>query len=295
VKEILKKHKILRRILRATDFSRIQIGDSLRHSESYKAHINFIKTLRSQLSASQQIALDKVFDSTNFIELITGPFGTGKTSFIALLTRCLKLLGKKVLLCCSSNAAVDTLAHKLEEADPQMKAICFHSISRERRALDLAGKQHGKALVKDEARPNKEATEERSEDEAKETVDTEEDTDLVEMRKTCARLIPLTVFLARKARGDGPGAISLMARSLIHAGIDKDKEIPQPDGDPHKDFSALFLRGDDSKESFASSFNLALQSLPDFYLFIRWIQSKDYDTMLITNKFLFFSLILLFR
>jgi hypothetical protein len=267
------KHKILRRILRATDFSQIQIGDSLRQLDSYNDQVENIMTLRSRLSPSQQIVFDRIFDSTNFIEFVTGPFGTGKTSFIALLCRCLKLLGKKVLLCCSTNAAVDTLAHKLEEADPELKTIRFHSMFTETRAINSKAKLHRQALAKaNEAQPNEQAAEARLDEQAAklrpskqaiEAVDANEDTGLAELRQTFARLIPLSIFLAKEANGARPNfaGMSLMARCLAHAGLEEGKETPQEKRGPHRDFREMFLHGNEDEEKFKENFDSALTSL----------------------------------
>lgn len=264
------KHKILRRILLATDFSQIQFGNSLRQENAYKTQIDHIISLQAKFSISQRAVMNRILDSKNFIEFITGPFGTGKTSFIALLARCLKLLGKKVLLCCSSNSAVDTLASRIEEADPTLKAIRFHSMNTETRAIKLQGKFHRTALAKaNEAQqgeqaanfqPNEEATAVQSNEQRTET---KEDADLAELRQAFARLIPLSIFLAQEALGSRPNfsTMSLMARCLVHAGIEGDQETIQPDGDPHKDFRELFLRGDESREEYNEELINALEGL----------------------------------
>lgn len=75
--------------------------------------------------------------STSYIGLITGPFGTGKTIFLALLTRVLSCLGKEVLIYCSSVAVIDTLVQKIEATDPLLKAIRFHSIFTDTNAVKI--------------------------------------------------------------------------------------------------------------------------------------------------------------
>lgn len=107
------KHKVLRRILRAMTFNHIEMSKSLLALDSYQSHADEIGLLRSALSASQEAVWERILKTSTFMEFITGPFGTGKTTFIVFLTRALVILGKKVLLCCSSSAAVDTLAKKL--------------------------------------------------------------------------------------------------------------------------------------------------------------------------------------
>lgn len=257
------RHEILRRILQAMDLSRIETGNSLRQQRLYEIESDRITSLRASLSMSQRVAMDRVLDTTNFIQLVTGPFGTGKTSFIVLLTRCLKLSGKKILLCCSSNAAVDTLAYKIEEADPELKAIRFHSIFTERQAFNLKATLHRKALIKtNEAQRKEQAAEVQTNKQPTEAVDTQEDAHLAELRRTYGILIPLSIALAGKARGSRPNfsIMSLMARCLAHAGVEKE-ETPQSNEDPHSNFRNLFLRGDESREDFSQQFNRALDDL----------------------------------
>lgn len=45
-------------------------------------------------------------------------FDTDKTTFFTHLAQALCCLNRKVLICYSSNAAIDNLALKIEEADP---------------------------------------------------------------------------------------------------------------------------------------------------------------------------------
>jgi hypothetical protein len=52
----LEKQQMLRRILRATDFSGITIGKSLCESDTYQAGTKEIRALRAELSPSQQTA-----------------------------------------------------------------------------------------------------------------------------------------------------------------------------------------------------------------------------------------------
>lgn len=285
------KFDILRRILMATDMSRIQFGQSLLEQEIYEIEIGNVKILKKALSISQRKALNRVLGSKNFIEFVTGPFGTGKTYFLAILTRCLVLLGKKVLLCCSSNSAIDTLAYRIENSSPGLKAVRFHSADMETRALDLKGKFLRKATAKankgqedDETREiqlNKEATtpqpsqqgEQGAESRpAEETAppqslgqDTEaqESEDLAPSHQALARLIPLSIFLAREAGRKRPhfAQMSLMARCLAYAGLKGDKEARQANGDPHRFFRDLFLRGDESDENFNKQFMESLERL----------------------------------
>ena len=306
------KYSILRRILMAADMSRIQFGQSLMEQEIYEAKINNIILLRTNLSVSQRKALNRVLGSKNFIEFITGPFGTGKTSFIATLTGCLTLLDKKVLLCCSSNSAVDTLASKIENSFPGVKAIRFHSANMETRALDLKGIFHRKTIGKEkkgqeddetgeiqsgeetaasqssqpreqgaesqpveetaapqssqqaeqnaESRPAKETAPPQSTDQGTET---QESDDLAPLHQALARLIPLSIYRARVAGRKRPNfaKMSLMARCLAFAGLEGNKETPQANGDPHKYFRDLFLRGNESDEKFSEQFREALERL----------------------------------
>lgn len=62
--------------------------------------------------------------SNLFLELITGPFGTRLAQALASLT-------KKVLILCSSNAALDALTRKLKELNEDLMALRFHSINTE--------------------------------------------------------------------------------------------------------------------------------------------------------------------
>lgn len=77
--------------------------------------------------------------SISFLELITGPFGTGKTTFLALLAILLALPGKKVLICASSNAAVDAFGGKIESLDPTVKTIRLHSLVTETNRMKSQG------------------------------------------------------------------------------------------------------------------------------------------------------------
>lgn len=307
------KFDILRRILMAQDLSRIQFGQSLREQDIYEIEFDTISLLKRDLSASQRIAINRVLGSKNFIEFVTGPFGTGKTTFIAILIRCLVLLGKKVLLCCSSNFAVDTIASRIEKSSPGLKAIRFHSANTETRCINHKPKIQRKAFAKAiQIQSDDEATSSQSRQQGDETpepsqqeeqtaksqpvgeaaepesnkqreqaaegqpvadlpafqptgqaTETKGSDDLTQLNRALARLIPLSIFLARKAGSKKPNflTMSLMARCLAYAGLEGDKEIPQGNGDPHKHFRELFLRGDENDENFDKQFKQSLERL----------------------------------
>lgn len=276
------KYSILRRILVATDLSRIQFGQSLMEQEIYQAELINISLLEKKLSISQRIALNRVLESKNFIDFITGSFGTGKTSFIATLTGCLISLNKKVLLCCSSDFAIDMLASKIEYSFPGVKAIRFHGGNMETRAVDLKGQFHRKTIAKEkegqeddetaaprsthqgeqnaESRPAEETAPPQSTDQGTKT---QESDDVASLHQALARLIPLSIFLAQAVGRKPPNfaKMSLMARCLAFAGLEGDKETPQANGDPHKHFRELFLRGSERDENFSKQFKEALERL----------------------------------
>lgn len=224
------KHTLLRRILPATDFSQMTFGSSLLESASFQAHAHEIKKPRSQLSPSQQVVWDRVASTTNFMEFITGPFGTGKTTFITFLTRCLALLGKKVLLCCSSNAAVDNLARRINEAAPKFLAIRFHVIIIETVEIKFTAQRRRKNLI------NKNTT-----DSAKQSEKIDDDRLKFSFE---INLIPLIIFLINEAFAGRPNfsSMSLMARCLAQAGVDNENDEPRPDH-PDAAFRELFFRG----------------------------------------------------
>lgn len=268
------KHKVLRRILRATDFSRIKLGSSLSGSESYPNHAREIESLQTSLSASQKAVWDQIPNSTNFIEFITGPFGTGKTTFIVYLTRCLTILGKKVLLCCSSNAAVDILAKKLNDAAPELRALRFHSMATETNAITSKSQRYKKDLAEKmkatdgdsieqltytdqamEAAGDESTKQATRDDPSEDTHDENDDSKL----QTLANLIPLSIRLAKKARGSRPNfaSMSLMSRCLAHAGIEGTEETNEEN---HREFRELFFRGDQDG-IFKKEFKSLLESL----------------------------------
>lgn len=129
------EHNRLRRFLRARDLSSMDTGASLSLLSTYQPKIDLIESPKSPLSPSQQKSWERIMKSTSFIELITGPFGTGKTTFLAQLAQALFHFGKKMRFCCSSNTAVDTFARKMEETNPSLKAIRFRGLFTETNVL----------------------------------------------------------------------------------------------------------------------------------------------------------------
>lgn len=278
------QNKILQRVLLANDFSNIQFGTSLNKLQAYDDQKAEIELLYNQLSPSQRVAMSRVMDSNQFVEFITGPFGTGKTTFIARLTQCLVLLGKKVLLCCSSNAAVDILANKIEQANPELKAVRFHSLNTETKAISRLGMQNRQKFARENKAESSQGNANDISNElplegvqlnepSLEDVQQNEplpegeiadvDPDLEVLRRTYARLIPLSKFLAKGAGGSRPNfsTMSLMARSLAQAGINGEQETPQHSNDEYNGFRELFLHGDESNEGFNKLFNAAITTL----------------------------------
>ena len=189
----------------------------------------------------------------------------------------------------SSN--VDALASKIEETDQELKAIRFHSMDTETRAIDLKGKIHPKALAKanegqwgeqtTEFPPDEEATAPQSNEQGEQlpnfslfeedtaaqsteqSTETQENRDLIRLRQIFARMILINIFLAREAGSKRPNFVklSLMAGCLAYAGLERDKETPQENGDPHQYFRELFSRGDESDENFNKQLKQWLESL----------------------------------
>ena len=83
-----------------------------------------------------------VWENPRFLHTITGPPGTGKSTFIAILSRMLNILGFKVLFLASSNVAVDALMGKAKRYDAEDQAIRSHSLQSE---TSLTKKASGKA------------------------------------------------------------------------------------------------------------------------------------------------------
>lgn len=77
--------------------------------------------------------------SNSFLQLIASPFGLGKTRFLIHLAQALASLDLKVLMLCSSNAAVDTMATRLKQVDREedetWEWFQFHSINTETSSL----------------------------------------------------------------------------------------------------------------------------------------------------------------
>lgn len=73
--------------------------------------------------------------SSSFLQLIAGPFGSEKTRFLIHLAQVLASLDFKVLMLCSSNAAVDTMETRLKQVDREenetWEGLQFHSINTE--------------------------------------------------------------------------------------------------------------------------------------------------------------------
>lgn len=146
-----KAHHRLRSLLRATDFSQLRTRASLSSLPSYQSKAGLLQLLQSELSPSQQKAWAHIMESTSFVELITGPFGTGKTTFLTQLILALCALGIKVLVCCSSNTAINTIADKIEVTDPKLKALRFHSLAWEIRQTEARAAAAQKASTKNSA------------------------------------------------------------------------------------------------------------------------------------------------
>jgi superfamily I DNA and/or RNA helicase len=71
--------------------------------------------MNPRLNASQVEAIKGSLDS-NYIALIHGPPGTGKTSTVTELIFQYVRLGKKVLVCAPSNVAVDNILEKITDS-----------------------------------------------------------------------------------------------------------------------------------------------------------------------------------
>ncbi|KAL8884839.1 MAG: hypothetical protein Q9215_007194 [Flavoplaca cf. flavocitrina] len=93
-----------------------------------------IEPLWNLLREDQQSALLKLMEK-NMFAFILGPPGTGKSFFIAVLGIMLAKLGYKVIITCSANAPVDTLARAFYIMAPWLKVIRYHSKHFESRTL----------------------------------------------------------------------------------------------------------------------------------------------------------------
>lgn len=94
-------------------------------------------------------------------------------------------LEKKVLLCCFSNVAVNTLTEILNETNLTLRALRFYSMSKEVFAVNIKTKHHRKAL-----------TEVDTVESIYLSADNEVDVDFAEMQVSDT-LISLTFFLAK--------------------------------------------------------------------------------------------------
>ncbi|MGC9108761.1 MAG: DEAD/DEAH box helicase [Caldimicrobium sp.] len=75
--------------------------------------------LENELTRSQQKAYNTIIN--NFLSLIEGPPGTGKTQLIATLAAEMMLANKKVVITSTNNKAVDNVYQKLKEFDEKNK------------------------------------------------------------------------------------------------------------------------------------------------------------------------------
>ena len=251
------KDALIRKVLFATDFSDIVYGSSLRQSEVYQTRLTDVEQLSSNLSATQRKVWDIIFDSNNIIEFVTGPFGTGKTTFIVLLTRALAILGHKVLCCCSSDAALDALAEKIQTADPELRAVRFHSMSMEESAIERESKSMRKAV----ATANKRSQEQSDELDIVTHFDLDVDQTLIQESEV---LVRLSIFLARQmqAKRVNFNTMSLMARCLELAGITANGGgIPEVEINRYSHFRELFQTGDDNDDKFVKRFKDAMEEV----------------------------------
>lgn len=100
-----------------------------------------IQQILEQLTESQLKAFHAEWDNPHFLQLVTGPFVTGKSTWIVRFARILNILGLKVLLLASSNAALDGLMSKVLQEDPDTDAIRAHSLSAETEDTKRKAKQ----------------------------------------------------------------------------------------------------------------------------------------------------------
>ena len=91
----------------------------------------FSKALIELLDEGQFNAWTQIKGTRPLVNLIHGPFGTGKTRFIVTLLSIAWKLGIRRSCCAASNAATDHLATVVEEAEPSKGAIRFHSLNLE--------------------------------------------------------------------------------------------------------------------------------------------------------------------
>ena len=252
------KDALIKKVLFATDFSDIVYGSSLRQSEAYQTHLTDVEQLSSNLSAAQRKVWDTIFDSNNIIEFVTGPFGTGKTTFIALLTRALAILGHKILLCCSSNAALDALAEKIETTDPDLRAVRFHSMSMEESAIERESKSMRKAI----SAANKES-QERSDDNFDVVAHSDLNVDETLVRES-EDLVLLSILLARQLQATRANfnTMSLMTRCLELAGITANAGgIPEVEVNQYSHFRELFQTGDEKDAEFVKKFKEGMEAV----------------------------------
>ena len=104
-----------------------------------------LKILEGKMTEWQKRTLHFVWENPRFLQTITGPPGTGKSTFIAIISRMLNILGYKVLLLASSNVAVDALMGKTKNYDTKNEAIRSHSLKFE---TSLTKKESAKATKK---------------------------------------------------------------------------------------------------------------------------------------------------
>lgn len=120
----------LQKLLQATDFSLLTNAKaSFNTLPAYQAHANLLESYRLELSPRQQKAWAIIMKSISFVEMINGPFGTGKTTFLTILILAFCAMGIKVLVCCSSNTAVDIMADMVESRKSDLNALRFYNMA----------------------------------------------------------------------------------------------------------------------------------------------------------------------
>ncbi|KAL8917858.1 MAG: hypothetical protein Q9208_007680 [Pyrenodesmia sp. 3 TL-2023] len=236
------RHDDLRRILQGQHPSHGQPFEGFFQSLSPSNQERF-KQLKTQLSKHQLSALLKLCKQETFAFLMGVP-GSGKSHFIMILTQMLEVVGKKTLITCANDTAVELLAARFEKAAPALKVIRYQGFR-----SDKLPTHKGKDIVaQGSERPSKDIL-------------------YHEKSEATARLMEYASQLSRRKesmieRADAKHT-SLMARCLQECGLDPTTQPEAPD-EATKRFRQIHLQGKTGSSgtpNYEKTFNSALKAL----------------------------------
>ncbi|KAL8721839.1 MAG: hypothetical protein Q9225_001553 [Loekoesia sp. 1 TL-2023] len=233
------KHVDLRRILQGLtpkESHKFGFFDNLTPEEN-----RHLSALYKQLRPDQQAAFDQLC-KTDMMAFILGPPGSGKSFFVSVLAQMMAAVGKPLIIACPSNAAVDVLAQKIYDADPNLPTIRFHGLSFESSTMESEiRKFQAKARPKSEtkATTNQPSTDPDAED------DDEDNTAQQQILEDYANLRPYTMESGKTAgkkseRLNFP-TMSLMRRCLEYVGLPHGQ--PLVNNDTTRKFREVYTAG----------------------------------------------------